>query len=339
MDDNKKYTDEKDPVKLLKLSLSEDISNSPDSKTELATINNQIHEFESKVTQSTDSIQIIPNSSDNKPDNFIKSKEFLDIFNGDFYLAAESLKKTKEYLDKNKSSQIKNQPKKIANGKKLVEIKKVTKSYKLSRQKVEALKGVDLDIFKGEFVAITGASGSGKSTLLQLLGGLDKPSTGSIVIDGQDIARLSDKNLSKFRNKTIGFVFQFFYLQPFLKVQTNLEVPGMFARSPKKVRREKATSLAKSVGLEDRLSHYPKQMSGGQMQRAAIARALLNEPKLLLADEPTGNLDSQNSSAIIDLFEKIRNEFGTTVVVVTHDENIAARADRRIIVSDGAVIQ
>ncbi len=335
MNDQENNDKDHDPVKLLKLSLSEDIINSQDVIKEKQVIEEQIHNFESTVKPNIDIQGDI--SAPNKPDNFDKSKEFLDIFNGDFYLAAESLKKTKEYLDINKPRQAaqSNRPK----GKKLVEIKQVNKTYKLGRQKVEALKGVSLDIFEGEFVAITGASGSGKSTLLQLLGGLDKPTTGSINIDGHDIARLSDKNLSKFRNKTIGFVFQFFYLQPFLKVQTNLEVPGMFSRTPKKVRREKATSLAKSVGLEDRLSHYPKQMSGGQMQRAAIARALLNEPKLLLADEPTGNLDSQNGNSIIDLFEKIRDEFGTTIVVVTHDENISSRADRKIIVRDGAVIQ
>jgi ABC-type lipoprotein export system ATPase subunit len=333
--DDKNNPKDRDPVNLLKLSLSEDIANSQDVIKEKEVIYSQIHNFESNIEVGS---QISSqNFEPKKPDYFDKSKEFLDIFNGDFYLAAESLKKTKEFLDINKPRQVaqSNRPK----GKKLVEIKNVTKTYKLGRQKVEALKGVTLDIYEGEFVAITGSSGSGKSTLLQLLGGLDKPTTGSINIDGHDIARLTDKNLSKFRNKTIGFVFQFFYLQPFLKVQTNLEVPGMFARTTKKLRHEKALSLAKSVGLEDRLDHYPKQMSGGQMQRAAIARALLNEPKLLLADEPTGNLDSQNSSSIIDLFEKIRNEFGTTVVVVTHDENISARADRKIIVSDGVVIQ
>ncbi len=211
----------------------------------------------------------------------------------------------------------------------------LTKEYKLGKQHLKVLNGVSFDIHEAEIIAITGASGSGKSTLLQLLGGLDKPTSGEVLVNGTSIAKLSDGKLSSFRRQTIGFVFQFFYLQPFLKLRSNLEVPGMFARTKRRDRVAKVNELAKKVGLEDRLNHYPKELSGGQMQRAAIARALLNNPKIILADEPTGNLDSQNGEQIIDLFESIRDDFGTTVVIVTHDPAVAQRADRRIQVVDG----
>ncbi|QQS19196.1 ABC transporter ATP-binding protein [Candidatus Saccharibacteria bacterium] len=207
----------------------------------------------------------------------------------------------------------------------------------MAKTHVEALKGVSLQIHKGEFVAITGTSGSGKSTLLQLMGGLDKPSKGSIVVHDQDLHKLHDGKLSRFRNRTIGFVFQFFYLQPFLRLQTNLEVPAMFARTKRALRKNKSAELAETVGLGDRLRHYPRELSGGQMQRAAIARALQNDPEILLADEPTGNLDHANATAIFDLFKQIRDERGTTVVVVTHDLALAGMADRSIHMSDGAI--
>ena len=219
----------------------------------------------------------------------------------------------------------------------LLTVRDITKTYKLGRQRLEVLKGITLDIHEGEFVAITGASGSGKSTLLQLMGGLDKPTKGDIIFGDKSLAKMSDGKLSAFRRDTIGFVFQFFYLQPFLKLQQNLEVPGMFAKTPRRQRRETAQNLAEKVGLGDRRTHYPKELSGGQMQRAAIARALLNRPKILLADEPTGNLDSVNGRAIIDLFETIRSELGMTVVIVTHDPAIAARADREIHLKDGVL--
>lgn len=214
----------------------------------------------------------------------------------------------------------------------------LSKTYKLGRRKLEVLKGVSLDIHEGEFVAITGASGSGKSTLLQLLGGLDKPTRGEIRFGETNLAKLSDRKLSTFRRQTVGFVFQFFYLQPFLRLESNVAVPAMFARTKRAERRARAQELTEKVGLADRLRHYPKELSGGQMQRAAIARALFNRPKILLADEPTGNLDSQNGRAIIDLFEAIRDELGTTIVVVTHDADIAARADREIRLRDGMIV-
>ena len=220
----------------------------------------------------------------------------------------------------------------------ILSVQNIVKEYKLGKQHLKVLNGISFDIHEAEIIAITGASGSGKSTLLQLLGGLDKPTSGEVLVNGTSIAKLSDGKLSAFRRQTIGFVFQFFYLQPFLKLRRNLEVPGMFARTKKKDRITRVNELAEKVGLKDRLNHYPKELSGGQMQRAAIARALLDNPKIILADEPTGNLDSQNGEQIIDLFESIRNDFGTTVVIVTHDPEIARRADRRIQVVDGRLV-
>lgn len=229
-------------------------------------------------------------------------------------------------------------PSPYANNPVIMQVKDIGKTYKIHRQKIEALRGVSLDIHAGEFVALTGASGSGKSTLLQLIGGLEQPTSGSITINGTDIQRLRDKKLSEFRNQTIGFVFQFFYLQPFLNLRTNVEVPGMFSRTPRKNRAPHAKELLEKVGLSDYVTRFPKELSGGQIQRAAIARALLNEPKILLADEPTGNLDKTNSDEVIKLFQTIRKELGTTVIIVTHNPEIAAAADREIQLSDGVIV-
>ncbi len=259
----------------------------------------------------------------------VSAKDFLVQFDGDIDAAITALQSVKAAAYK---------AKKVADTPILVRTEDLKKKYKIGRTYVEALKGVSIEIHEGEFIAFTGASGSGKSTLLQLIGGLDKPSDGKVIVDGNDITKLSDRRLSIFRNKTIGFVFQFFYLQPFLRLQTNLEVPAMFARTKRSVRQKQSGELAKAVGLEDRLTHLPKELSGGQMQRAAIARALLNRPKLILADEPTGNLDSVNGEAIINLFEQIRKDYGTTIVVVTHDPKVAARADREIRLQDGLII-
>lgn len=259
-----------------------------------------------------------------------QAQTYLDSFQGDVETAIAALR---EIDATRRRANKKPTPK----GPVLIAIESLSKEYKVGRQRINALQDVSLTIHEGEFVAFTGPSGSGKSTLLQLIGGLDKPSGGTIRIDGQDLTKLSDRRLSIFRNKTIGFVFQFFYLQPFLRLEANLEVPGMFARTKRGERSSYVNELAEAVGLGDRLKHLPKELSGGQMQRAAIARALLNRPKLILADEPTGNLDSTNGKAIIDLFQKIREDFGTTIIIVTHDPKIAAATDREIILEDGVV--
>lgn len=219
----------------------------------------------------------------------------------------------------------------------IIDVRGVSKQYKIGKQKVNALGGVNLRVHEGEFLAITGSSGSGKSTLLQLMGGLDKPSGGTVMIKNQDLGKLKDKHLSAFRNRTIGFVFQFFYLQPFLNLQTNIEVPAMFAHANRTTRRATSSQLAKIVGLESRLQHLPKELSGGQMQRAAIARALQNSPSIILADEPTGNLDRTNALAIFEIFRSIQQNQGTTIVVVTHDNELAHMADRIVSMRDGVI--
>ena len=220
----------------------------------------------------------------------------------------------------------------------ILSTRNLVKEYKVGRQKIHALNGVSLDIYAGELVAIVGASGGGKSTLLQLIGGLDKPTSGSIAIDGIELHKMSDRKLSKFRNQTIGFIFQSFYLQPFLTLRRNIEVAAMPNRMKRSERNKRIEALASQVGLSERLKHRPRELSGGQIQRAAIARALVNRPKIILADEPTGNLDSQNSQDIIALFQKIRQELGATIIIATHDQEIAAQADRVITVKDGGIV-
>lgn len=258
------------------------------------------------------------------------ANQYISLFGGDLDEAIKYLSIVS--LSRNKKTQVKN------NNPVIIQLESVSKNYKVGKQRVDALKDVSLEIRQGEFVALTGPSGSGKSTLLQLIGALDKPNSGDVKVDNKLIQKLSDRQLAIFRNKTVGFVFQFFYLQPFLNLQTNIEVPAMFARTKSGSRHQRTKELADRVGLSERLKHRPKELSGGQMQRAAIARALLNSPKIILADEPTGNLDSVNGSAIIDIFEKIREQYNTTIVIVTHDKMIAQRADREIVLKDGEIL-
>lgn len=261
-----------------------------------------------------------------------KIEDLLEAFGGDTEHAIRALQQRQQDVERPRK------PARPLSDEVIIKVENLTKKYKLGKNEVDALKGVSLDIHKGEFLALTGASGSGKSTLLQIIGGLDRATSGQVAIGGTVLNDMNDRTLSRFRNQTIGFVFQFFYLQPFLRLSKNLEVAGMPLKTRRTERAERVEQLANEVGLRDRLGHYPKELSGGQMQRAAIARALLNNPKVILADEPTGNLDTENGKAVIDLFEKIRDEFDTTIVIVTHDKAIAARADREIRLQDGVIV-
>lgn len=220
----------------------------------------------------------------------------------------------------------------------IITTENLSKRYKIGKQNIQAVNDVSLDIYESEFVAIVGTSGSGKSTLLQMLGGLDKPTTGTINVEGVQLHKMNDRKLSRFRNQTIGFVFQSFYLQPFLNLRRNIEIAAIPSRMKRKLRKERVEALADSVGLSGRLSHKPTELSGGQIQRVAIARALVNQPKIVLADEPTGNLDSKTSHEIISLFLELREKLNTTIVIATHDQEIAAKADRIITIEDGAVL-
>jgi len=216
----------------------------------------------------------------------------------------------------------------------------IHKSYRMGVAKVRVLKGVDLAVKKGEFVAIVGASGSGKSTLLHILGALDKPDKGVVKFEGRDLNRYSGSELNRFRNKMVGFVFQFYHLLDELSVLENVFLPVMAGKSVvgwfacRRWAKRRARELLEQLGLSERARHKPYQLSGGERQRVAIGRALMNEPKLLLADEPTGNLDSATGNGILDAFEKL-NSLGQTVVMVTHDERIAQRAGRIVTLVDG----
>lgn len=220
----------------------------------------------------------------------------------------------------------------------LITLSNVKKSYKLGDDiLVEALRGINLKINKGEFVAITGPSGSGKSTLMHLIGILDKPTSGEVDLDGSDIATLSEEKLAELRNKYIGFVFQSFNLLPKTTATEQVELPLIYSKVPTAERKERAIQALKDVGLGERLDHTPNQLSGGQQQRVAIARALVTRPSLILADEPTGNLDSKSSLEIIELLRTI-NKKGNTIVLVTHEPDIAAEARRIVVIKDGVVL-
>lgn len=202
---------------------------------------------------------------------------------------------------------------------------------------VYALRGIDLDIHQGEMLAIMGSSGSGKSTLMNILGCLDRPSSGHYYLDGHDVALMGDDALSAFRGSRLGFIFQNFNLIPQLTVVENLEVPLFYQMIPPKVRREKAAQLCAVVGLDHRMHHRPVELSGGQQHRVAVARALMNDPLFLLADEPTGNLDSKTGAAIMELFHELHEKTGTTLVIVTHDPGVGAQCTRRVVLKDGEI--
>ena len=213
--------------------------------------------------------------------------------------------------------------------------KNLTKTYKIGKQKVEALKGVSLQIEKGQMTAIIGSSGSGKSTLLHLLGGLDAPTEGSVFYEGQDIFQWKDRKISAFRRREIGFVFQLFNLFPELTAQENILLP--LKMDKKKPEQDFFQQVVEAVGLQERLKHRPEQLSGGQQQRVSIARALLHRPKLLLCDEPTGNLDEKNGNEVIRLLKRANEEWGQTIMIVTHDAKVAESCSRIIEISDGEI--
>lgn len=218
----------------------------------------------------------------------------------------------------------------------IIHLEEIRKSYFMGRQEVRVLKGINLDILKNEYVALMGPSGSGKSTLMNILGCLDTPTAGKYILNGQDVSKMVDDSLAEVRNSEIGFVFQQFNLLPRLTALENVALPLVYAGVPKKQRTEMAMDVIQKVGLEDRSHHKPNELSGGQNQRVAIARALVNNPSIILADEPTGNLDTKTSIEIMDIFGKIQ-ESGNTVVLVTHEEDIANHAHRIVRLRDGVI--
>jgi putative ABC transport system ATP-binding protein len=218
----------------------------------------------------------------------------------------------------------------------IIQLVDIRKSYFMGKQELPVLKGVSLDIFKNEYVALMGPSGSGKSTLMNILGCLDTPSAGAYILNGQDVSKMADDNLADVRNVEIGFVFQQFNLLPRLTAVENVALPLVYAGVPRRLRLERAMAVLEKVSLTDRSHHKPNELSGGQCQRVAIARALINNPSLILADEPTGNLDSKTSIEIMDIFTNIQAS-GNTVVLVTHEEDIANYAHRIVRLRDGVI--
>ena len=219
----------------------------------------------------------------------------------------------------------------------VIRVEDLHKYYDLGETKVHALRGVTLDIARGEFVAVMGASGSGKSTMMNILGCLDKPTTGRYLLEGEDVSTFTKKQLAAIRNRRIGFVFQGFNLLARTTALENTELPTLYAKIPPSERVQRAREALAMVGLAQREDHFPSQLSGGQQQRVAIARALVNKPSILLADEPTGNLDSRTSVEVMEIFQKLNEEQGLTIVIVTHEHDIAQFTKRQIVFRDGKV--
>lgn len=218
----------------------------------------------------------------------------------------------------------------------LIEVKNLNKIYGSGEAEVKDLKNINLNIEQGEFVAIVGQSGSGKSTLLHLIGGIDIPSSGEVIIDGKNIYKLKEKELSILRRRKLGFIFQFFNLIPVLTAQENIEMPVLLDNE--KIDKKYMNELLRILGLEERKNNYPSQLSGGQQQRVSIGRALANKPSIILADEPTGNLDSKNSKEVLELLKYCAKKYNQTLILITHDINIAKSADRVITIEDGEII-
>lgn len=218
----------------------------------------------------------------------------------------------------------------------LIEVKNLNKIYGSGEAEVKALKNINLNIEQGEFVAIVGQSGSGKSTLLHLIGGVDIPSSGEVIIDGKNIYKLKEKELSILRRRKLGFIFQFFNLIPVLTAQENIEMPVLLDNE--KIDKKYMNELLRILVLEERKNNYPSQLSGGQQQRVSIGRALANKPSIILADEPTGNLDSKNSKEVLELLKYCAKKYNQTLILITHDINIAKSADRVITIEDGEII-
>jgi putative ABC transport system ATP-binding protein len=220
----------------------------------------------------------------------------------------------------------------------IIELRNITKTYKLGDEILNALDSVSFAVQPGDFVAITGPSGSGKSTLANIIGGLDSPTTGSVILDGQDFGKVSDSKLSEYRNRYIGFVFQSFNLQGTQTALENVMLPLIFSKMKPKERKARATECLQAVGLGDRLKHRPSQLSGGQRQRVAIARALAVKPSIIIADEPTGNLDTARGDEIMKLLKDL-NKDGITLIVITHDQSIAKQAGRIVQIRDGKLLE
>lgn len=220
--------------------------------------------------------------------------------------------------------------------KKYIQLKNITKRYNEGLEnEIEVLSNIELEVEKGEFISIVGESGSGKSTLMNILGTLDRPTSGKYYVENKDITEFTEKEISVFRNQVIGFIFQSFYLLPQMDALHNVMLPMVYGSIPRKQRSEKAKQMLELVGMENRMFHKPSKLSGGQNQRVAIARALINEPDIILADEPTGALDKKNTKIVMDTLRKLNEEFGITIIMITHSHEMAELANRKIIITDG----